>query len=105
MEVINEARSEISSLAYLRTGLETASGVATPIAFMRCCIVGVADDDVKLLVPMRGTAACCICWMVKVWSGDNASGVYVLWIIVNRFNARALRANPTAIFTCVLGAD
>lgn len=45
-------------LCYLRTGLETASGVATPILLILCCIVGVADDDdvnVKLAVPIRGT--------------------------------------------------
>lgn len=28
---------------HLRTGLDNASGVATPNALIRCCIVGVAD--------------------------------------------------------------
>lgn len=45
-------------LIYLRTGLETANGVATPpILLILCCIVGVAEDDVKvkLAVPIRGT--------------------------------------------------
>lgn len=43
-------------LTYLRTGLETANGVATPPIFLiLCCMVGVADEDVKLAVPIRGT--------------------------------------------------
>lgn len=67
-------------LPYLRTGLETASGVAMPMALILCCIVGVADEEVRLPVPIRGTADCCICWTVMVWSGDSASGVYVLFI-------------------------
>lgn len=35
---------------YLRTGLDMASGVATPSALIRCCMVGVAE-----------VSRCC-CW-------------------------------------------
>lgn len=56
-------KNETSWLAHLRTGLDTASGVATPpMALIRCCMVGVADDVVRFPVPIRGTVDCCICW-------------------------------------------
>lgn len=59
---INEAQKQKISDSYLRTGLETANGVATPpMALILCCIVGVADDVVRLPVPIRGTVDCCIC--------------------------------------------
>lgn len=61
----------------LLTGLDTANGVAIPIDFMRCCIVGVADVDDKF-APMRGTFDCCTCCTVIGWSGESASGVYAL---------------------------
>lgn len=55
---------------YLRTGLESAIGVATPNALMRCCIVGVAEV-MRIVVPG---------WFVFgpliIWSGDSASGLY-----------------------------
>lgn len=52
---------------YLRTGLESASGVATPNALMRCCIVGVAD---VMRVPAPGL----FCPPI-IWSGDSVSGL------------------------------
>lgn len=54
---------------YLRTGLDSAIGVATPNALIRCCMVGVAD--VIRMVP------CCVKFgPLIIWSGDIASGLY-----------------------------
>jgi len=51
---------------YLRMGLDMASGVGTPIALIRCCIVGLAP-------PWRwGTVA-----DEPLVSGDNGSGVWL----------------------------
>lgn len=64
-EVVKRGRSE-NYLTYLLTGLESVSGVATPSALIRCCIVGVADA-------IRDGPCCigiCIC-------SGNVSGLYV----------------------------
>lgn len=54
---------------YLRTGLDSAIGVATPSALIRCCMVGVAD--VIRMVP------CCVKFgPLIIWSGEIASGLY-----------------------------
>jgi hypothetical protein len=52
---------QVAEGTHLRTGLEAASGVAMPMALIRCCMVGVAELDERLPVPMRGTDDCCIC--------------------------------------------
>lgn len=55
-----------------------ANGVAIPNAFIRCCIVGVTDDDVVTLpLPKRCCWICCTV-ISAGWSGDIASGVYAL---------------------------
>lgn len=62
--MVNEAhlRRLRNMASYLRTGLDTASGVATPpMALILCCMVGVAEDVVRFPVPIRGTVDCCIC--------------------------------------------
>lgn len=46
----------VNNYSYLLTGLDMANGVATPNAFIRCCIVGVADDDDVTLPPPK---RCC----------------------------------------------
>lgn len=103
--MVNEAhlRRLRNMASYLRTGLDTASGVATPpMALILCCMVGVAEDVVRFPVPILGTVDCCICWTDIDWSGDNASAVYVLWrrsglVINDVFNL--IKS------TCVLDAD
>jgi hypothetical protein len=58
----------------LRTGLWTASGVGTPIFFIRC-IVGVELLFTDIDVPILGTGDGCT---DIVLSGDKASAAYVL---------------------------
>lgn len=56
-------------VTYLRIGLEMASGVGTPIALMRCCIVGLAPPwPWPLCGPPAGE---------PVASGDSGSGVWL----------------------------
>jgi hypothetical protein len=55
-------------LTDLRTGLDMARGVGTPIAFIRCCIVGLGPGPLG-----AGDWTCCCC----CWSGDNGSGVWL----------------------------
>ena len=50
----NELLSIVDSSTHLRTGLWTAKGVAIPILFILCCIVGVAADPVRFAVPILG---------------------------------------------------
>lgn len=46
----------VNNCSYLLTGLDMANGVAIPNAFIRCCIVGVADDDDVTFPPPK---RCC----------------------------------------------
>lgn len=93
---INEASRWMNLIAYLRTGLDTASGVATPIAFILCWTDGVVEFVDKLLY-------CCICWTAIVWSGDSVSGVndlktrllnYLISFILNWIKNRWIQSSP-----------
>lgn len=92
--------------SYLRTGLDIAKGVAIPSAFIRCCMVGVAEED-KFPTPTILCCGfcccncCCCCWFCCTlisgggWSGERPSGVYALEGSIPLWKRRQqLKGNP-----------
>lgn len=79
--VVPEICVDAIAKTHLRTGLDNASGVATPNALIRCCIVGVAD--VIRCVPPTDWDCCAVCCgpptplppLPIIWSGESVSAL------------------------------
>lgn len=79
---VSEICVDAIAKTHLLTGLDNASGVATPSALIRCCIVGVAD--VIRCVPPTDWDCCAVCCgpptplpppPPTIWSGESVSAL------------------------------